>query len=91
MKVSPVALLVLLVLVTLVAVRHKVLTAEEAEKAVAKVEDDVVRDSHLTVAVVAMVALFGYVIWIVLRANQGDAKSMPPAKESSARDTTAPR
>jgi hypothetical protein len=89
-KISPVALLVLLVLLMLIAVRHQVLTAEAAEKSVAEVQDTVVRGRPWAVAVVAMVALLAYVMWTVLRANQGEAKAMLPAKESSASDKMAP-
>jgi hypothetical protein len=88
-SVAPVVVLVLLVLLMLLAV-HRRLTVEEAEKTVATVQNRVVRDSYATVAFVGMVALFGYMIWIVLRANQGEAKSMPPTKESSAGDKSAP-
>jgi hypothetical protein len=54
------------------------------------VEDNVVHDSYSKVVVIAMVALFGYVIWIVLRGNPGEAKTTPPVKESSANDKTVP-
>ena len=87
-SVAPVVVLVLLVLLMLLAV-HRRLTVEEAEKTVVTVENSVVRDSHSTVVLVGMVALFGYMIWTVLRANQGEAKAMPPAKESSADDEPA--
>jgi hypothetical protein len=89
-KVSPVALLVLLVLVMLIAVRHRYLTAKEAETTGVQVVDNVVHARPPTIAVVAMVALLAYVLWTVLRANQGEAKAMPPARESSASNETAP-
>jgi hypothetical protein len=87
-NVVPVAVLVLLVLLMLLAV-HRRLTVEEAEKTVVTVEKRMERDSYSTVAFVGIVALFGYMIWIVLSANQGEAKSMPPTKESSADDKSA--
>jgi hypothetical protein len=97
-KVGPVALLVLLAvaaLLVLLAVHRKGLTAKEAEDevvgTVVKVEDLVVRDRHTAVAVLAMVALFAFVMWTALRANQGEDKAMPPARESSASDRTALR
>ena len=85
-SVVPVVVLVLLMLLAV----HRRLTVEEAEKTIVTVEKRVERDSYSTVAFVGMVALFGYMIWIVLRANQGEAKSMPPTKESSAGDKSAP-
>ena len=87
-NVVPVAVLVLLVLLMLRAV-HRRLTVEEAEKTVVTVENSVVRDSHSTVVLVGMVALFGYMTWTVLRASPGESKLMPPAKESSADDKSA--
>jgi hypothetical protein len=77
-------LLVLLATLTLLAVQKRLTTAEETEKAAVKVEVNVVRDSYSKVVVIALVALFAYVIWIVLRASPGEAQSTPPAKESSA-------
>jgi hypothetical protein len=91
LKFSPTAVLVLLALLTLLAVLHNRRTAEEAEGAAVKLEDSVVHDSHATVAVVGLVALFAFVMWAALRANKGDDKAMPPARESSASDNTAPR
>ena len=87
-SVAPVVVLVLLVLLMLLAV-HRRLTVTEAEEAVVTVHNRVVRDSHSTIALVAMVTLFGYMVWTVLCANQGEAKSMPPTRESSADDKSA--
>jgi hypothetical protein len=81
-------LLMLLAVLTLLAVRNGRMPDE---KAVVKVEDNVVHDSYSQVAVVAVVALFAYVMWTILRANRGEAKAVPPAKESSPSDNTAPR
>jgi hypothetical protein len=88
-----VALLVLLALLTFLVVKRKDLTAEEAEddavRAVVKVEDTVVRDDDVAVAFLALMALFAFVTWTALRANEGEDKAMPPARESSASGTTA--
>jgi hypothetical protein len=90
-KVSPVALLVLLGLLLFIVVGYRFLTAKEAERTAVQVQDNVVRARPPTIAVVAMVALLVYVLWTVLRANQREAKAIPPAKESSASDETVPR
>jgi hypothetical protein len=88
-----VVLLVLLALLTLLVVKRKYLTAQEAEddavRAVVKLEDTVVRDDDAAVAFLALVALFAFVTWTALRANQGEDKAKPPARESSANGTTA--
>jgi hypothetical protein len=88
-----VILLVLLALLTFLVVKRKDLTAEEAEddavRAVVKLEDTVVRDDVAAVAVLALVALFAFVTWTALRANDGEDKVRPPARESSASGTTA--
>jgi hypothetical protein len=95
LKIGPVALLVLLALLTLLVVKRKDLTPEEAEddavRAIVKLEDPVVRDGHAAVAFLALMALFAFVTWTALRANEGEDKAMPPARESSASDTTASR
>jgi hypothetical protein len=93
LKIGPVALLVLLALLTLLVVKRKHLTAEKAEdeavRAVVKLENTVVRDKHAAVAFLAVIALFGFVMWTALRANEGEAKAKPPAREPSASGTTA--
>jgi hypothetical protein len=93
--IGPVALLVLLALLTLLVVKRKGLTAEEAVaaavRAVVKLQDTVVRHEHAAVAFLALMALFAFVTWTALRANEGEDKAMPPARESSARGTTASR
>jgi hypothetical protein len=95
LKVGPVALLVLLVLLTFLVVHRRGLTTAEAEGetvgAVVKLEDGVARDQYAAVAFVALAALFGFVMWAALRANAGEDKVMPPAGESSASDKTAVR
>ena len=87
-----VVLLVLLALLTLLVVKRKDLTAEEAEddavRAAVKLEDTVDRDDDAAVAFIALVALFAFVTWIALRANEGEDKVRPPARESSASSTT---
>jgi hypothetical protein len=84
-NIAPGALLLILVaLLILLAVHKRLATAEEVEKAVAKVEYHAVRDSHSPVAIIAVVALFAFVAWIVVRGNRGEAKALPPAKGSSA-------
>jgi hypothetical protein len=95
LKVGPVAVLLLLALLTYLAVHRRGLTAEEAVDepvvAVVKGGDSVVRDRHVAVAFVALAAIFGFVTWTALRAKEGADKALPPAGESSASDRTAPR
>jgi hypothetical protein len=78
LKIGPVALLVLLALLTLLWVHRKGLTAEEAEGeaggAVVQLEDTVVRDKYAAVAFLGLVALFAFVTWTALRANEGGDK-----------------
>jgi hypothetical protein len=93
LKIGPVTLLVLLALLTLLVVKRQHLTAEEAEddavRAVVKLEDTVVRDKYAAVAFLALMALFAFVTWTALRADEGGDKAMPPASGSSASDTMA--
>ena len=93
LKIGPVVVLVLLALLTLLVVKRKHLTAEEAEddavRAVVKLGDPVVRDGHAAVAFLALMALFAFVTWTALRANEGEDKAAPPAGESNASDKTA--
>jgi hypothetical protein len=91
LKIGPVAVLVLLALLVLVAVYRQRHTDEEPVGAVVKLGDRVVHDSHATVAVVVLAALFAFVMWTALRANEREDKAIPPARESSASDSTAPR
>ena len=90
-----VAVLVLLALLTYLAVHRNGLTSKDAEDEavgdVVKLEDMSLYDDYATVAFVALIALFAFVAWTVLRANQGKDTVMPPGRESSASDTTAPR
>jgi hypothetical protein len=94
LKIGPVAVLVLLALLTLLVVKRRHLTAEEAADDAArvgvKVGDTVVRDERAAVAVIVLVALFGFVTWTALRAKKGEDKAAPPARESSASGTTGP-
>jgi hypothetical protein len=92
LEIGPVALLVLLALLTLLVVKRKHLTAEEAEddavRTVVKLKDTVVRDEYMAGACLALLALFAFVTWIALRANEGEDKATAPASESSASGTT---
>ena len=94
LKIGPVAVLVLLALLTLLVVKRRHLTAEEAVDEAArpavKLWDTVVRHERAAVAFIVLAALFGFVTWTALRANQGEDKAVPPAKESSASGTTEP-
>jgi hypothetical protein len=89
LKVGPVAVGVLLLLLTLLVARRIGGRAEDSVVTVVNTADAVVHDSHATVAVVGLVALFAFVIWTVLRA-QGEGKAMPAASESSPSDQSAP-
>ena len=93
LKIGPVAVLVLLVLLTFLVVKRRSLTAQEAVddavRAVVKVEDKVVRHERAAIALLAVMALFAFVAWTALRANEGEDKAMPPARESSESGTTA--
>ena len=94
LKIGPVAVLVLLALLTLLVVKRRHLTAEEAAdeaaRPVVKLLDTVVRHERAAVAFIVLAALFGFVTWTALRANQGEDKAVPPAKESGASGTTGP-
>jgi hypothetical protein len=83
---SPAALAVLLLAVVMLLAFYKGLTANDVENQVVDVDKKTFRYPIATLVVVAMVAMFGYVIWTVLRANQGESNSVPPTKESSAGD-----
>ena len=89
-----VAVLVLLALLTYLAVHRNGLTSKDAEDEavgdVVKLEDMSLYDDYATVAFLALMVLFAFVTWTVLRANQGEDKAMPPGRESSASDKTAP-
>jgi hypothetical protein len=87
---GPAAILVVIVAVlTLLAIRHGITTGD-VEKTAVKVEDNVLNDSYSKVAVIAAVALFGYLMWTVLSAKQEETKAAPPAKESTESDKTGP-
>ena len=91
LKIGSVVVLVLLALLTFLVVKRQYLTAEDAEDAavrtVVKLEDTVVRDDVAAVAVLALVALFAFVVWTVLR-PKGEEDKARPARESSASGTT---
>jgi hypothetical protein len=87
----PVVVLALLVLLALVAVHRRGVTAQEAEDeavgAVVKVDDAAFRHEFAGVAIVGLMALFAYVMWAALRAREED-KAMPQASESGASEKT---
>ena len=87
--------LVLLAVLSFLTVRLSVLRSKQAEDeavgGVAKVVNVATYDGYALFAVVTIVAMFGYVMWVALRANHGEAESMPPARESSASDESARR
>ena len=87
LNVGPVAVLVLLALLTYLRVHRRGLTEKEAEDeavgAVVKLKDMVIYDRYAPVAFLTLVAMFAFVAWTILRANEGEDKSMPPAKEPS--------
>jgi hypothetical protein len=93
LKIGPVALLVLLALLTVLVVKRANLTAEEAQddtvRTVVKLKDLVVRHEYTAVALLALMALLAFVTWTALRGNEGQDKATPPGGESSASDTTA--
>jgi protein-S-isoprenylcysteine O-methyltransferase Ste14 len=91
LKIGPAAVLVLLALLVVAAVYRARHTDEEPVGTVVKLGDRVVHDSHATVAVVGLVALFAFVVWTALRANEREDKARPSAREPSASDSTAPR
>ena len=94
LKIGPVALLVLLVLLTFLVVKRIDLPAEEAAgeavRPVAKLWDTVVRHERAAAAVLALIALFAFVLWTALRAHKGEDKAMPPTQDSSASGTREP-
>jgi hypothetical protein len=93
LRVGPFAVVLVLVLLAYLAVHRRGVTEEEAEGEVVgtavQVGDNAVRDKYAAVAVVGLVALFGFVTWAALRAPEGEDQAMPPAGESRAGDNTA--
>jgi hypothetical protein len=83
-----IALLVLLPLLAALVAKRQALTVHEAEddaaRAVGKVNETIVRDEKVAVAVLVVAVLFGFVIWTAIRANQVEDKAMPPGRGSSA-------
>jgi hypothetical protein len=92
LKIGPVALLVLLALLTFLVVKRKHMTEEEAEagavRTAVEVERMAVRDEHAVVAFVVLIALFGFLTWAAMRAHEREDEAMPPGRESSASGTT---
>ena len=88
------SVLLLLALLALLAIHRHGLTdqaAERGERAVVRVKDVAIYNEHRFAAVLTLMAIFAFVIWTALRANQGENKAMPPARESSSRNKTALR
>ena len=91
------ALIVVLALLTFLVVKVKRthLTAEEATVAAArplvKLGDTVARHEYAATGVLALVALFAFVMWTALRAKEEEGKATPPARESGASGTTPSR
>jgi hypothetical protein len=77
-----VALLVFLVLLAFVAFHSDGLTADQSvSEAVAEflaAGSRPLPDGYAIVACLALVALFGYVAWDVLRADEGEDEAKPP-------------
>jgi hypothetical protein len=75
------ALLVLLALVTYLAAHRKGLTFQEAEVEaggeVVELRRMVLRDGFAMAAALALVALFGFVAWTVLRPKEREDKAAP--------------
>jgi hypothetical protein len=93
LKIAPIALVVLMVLLTLPVAKRKDLTAEEAEddalRTVVKLGDTGIRNEDAAVAFLALMLLFAFVMWTALRASDGKT-NMPPAGDTTAKDP-APR
>jgi hypothetical protein len=94
LSIGPVALLVVLALLTYLVVNRKGVTADEAEgdavRTVVKLEHSIDRDDFSAVAFLVLVALFAFVTWTTLRGHKGEDKATPPVSESSASGTTPP-
>jgi hypothetical protein len=93
LKIGPIAVLVLLALLTVLVVKRQHLTAEESAddgvRTVVKVKDTIARDEFAAVAFLALIALFAFVVWTAVRANEGKGKVTPPAGDSSTSGTRA--
>jgi hypothetical protein len=91
LNIAPIALLVFLVLLTLLVVKRKDLTAEKAEddavRTVVTLEDTATRNGDAAVAFLASMVLFAFVMWTALRASEGEDETMPPAPEARAEDS----
>ena len=87
--------LLLLALLALLAIHRKGLTADQAAEkgvgVVVRVTDDAFYNEYRTVAVLALIAIFAFVMWTVLRANKAENKTMPSARESRSSNKTALR
>ena len=89
-RIGPVALLVLLALLTLLAVKRRHLTAEEATdetvRSVVKVENTVRHDQYAAAALLVLITLFAFVMWTALRANRGGPPEAKTAEPGAAAD-----
>jgi glucan phosphoethanolaminetransferase (alkaline phosphatase superfamily) len=87
------SVLLLLALLALLAIHRNGLTADEAAQkgigVAVRVTNDAFHNEYRTVAVLALVVLFAFVIWTVVRANKEGSKAIPPAKESSSSNKIA--
>jgi len=87
--------LLLLALLALLTIHRNGLTVDQAAEkgvgVVVRVTDDAFHNEYRTVAVLALMAIFAFVIWTVLRAHKVENKAMSPARESSSSNKTAPK
>jgi hypothetical protein len=83
LTIGPLALLVLLAMLTLLVVKRKHITVEEAAdyagRAVVQAENTLRRDKYALVAVLALMSLLVFVTWTAVRADQREDEAMPPA------------
>jgi hypothetical protein len=82
-----IVLLMLLALLAVLVAKRQALRIDEAEdeavQAVVTVKNTVVRDEYVAGAVLVVLALFGFVIWAAIRAEQEKNKPMPPPPSRS--------
>jgi hypothetical protein len=87
--------LVLLALIALLWIHRNGLTADEAvgksAGVVVRLTVDASYNEYRAVTVLAVIAMFAFVMWTVLRAYGRENKAKPPAKESSASNKTVLR
>lgn len=82
------AFLVLLTLLIYLWNHRKGLTVGQAVgetvEVVDKASGDALHNEYRAVTVLALIAMFAFVMWTVLRAKEREDKAMPPTRESSA-------